>query len=70
MEPFENISRLISHSDKIKQKKAICTYCNAKASFTIRTVKAEQEVLIGSGDMYQPVCKICYFENSHFLKKL
>ena len=64
MEPFENISRLIAKADKVKQKTAICSFCQGKAPYTLRTVPINSEVLIGAEDMYKPVCKLCHFKNS------
>lgn len=64
MEPFDNISRLIAKADKIKHLKAVCHYCKTDASYSLRTIRSEEEVLIGAAEAYQPVCKVCYYKNS------
>ena len=64
MEPFENVSKLISKADKIKLLKAYCYFCHKRAGFSLRTVRNDKEILIGASDMYRPVCKACYYKNN------
>jgi thymidine kinase len=64
MEPFENVSKLISKADKIKLKKAICFYCHEKAAFSLRTIPSDEEVLIGAADKYRPTCRSCHINNN------
>jgi thymidine kinase len=65
MEPFETVSKLISKADKIKLMKAYCFYCQKTAGFSLRTVCSDQEILIGAGEAYRPVCKKCYYKYSN-----
>jgi thymidine kinase len=65
MEPFETVSKLISKADKIKLMKAYCFYCQRTAGFSLRTVCSDQEILIGAGEAYRPVCKKCYYKYSN-----
>ena len=64
MEPFDNVSKLISKADKIKLLKAYCYFCHKRAGFSLRTVRNDKEILIGAADMYRPVCKACYYKNN------
>ena len=64
MEPFENVSKLISKADKIKLLKAYCYFCHKRAGFSLRTVRNDKEILIGASDMYRAVCKACYYKNN------
>ena len=64
MEPFDNVSKLISKADKIKLLKAYCYFCHKRAGFSLRTVRNDKEILIGASDMYRPVCKACYYKNN------
>ena len=64
LEPFENVSKLISKADKIKLLKAYCYFCHKRAGFSLRTVRNDKEILIGASDMYRPVCKACYYKNN------
>jgi thymidine kinase len=63
MEPFPNISRLISKADKIKLMKAYCHFCQNSAGFSLRTVQSDETILIGSSEAYLPTCKKCYYEH-------
>lgn len=51
-EPFEIISKLVALADDICHLKAVCTSTGNDASFSIRIVDNEDEILIGSKDMY------------------
>ena len=64
MEPFENVSKLIAKADKIKLLKAYCYFCHKRAGFSLRTIRNDNEILIGAADMYRPVCKACHFKNN------
>ena len=64
MEPFDNVSKLISKADRVKLLKAYCAFCQKQAGFTLRTVRDDKEILIGAGDIYKPVCKACHYKNS------
>lgn len=63
MDPFENVSKLISRADKIKLLRAYCYFCQKIAGFSLRTVPDQEEILIGAADAYRPACKGCYFKN-------
>lgn len=65
MEPFHNVSKLISKADEIKLLKAYCYYCKKSAGFTLRTIRSDSEILIGSAESYKPVCKMCYINNNY-----
>jgi len=62
MEPFPNISRLISKADKIIHLKSVCEYCGAKASFTLRTTNDSDDLVVGGAEMYKPACRKCFNE--------
>ena len=51
-QPFEVISKLVALADDITHLKAVCTSTGNDASFSIRTVENDEEILIGSKDMY------------------
>jgi len=67
MEPFHNISILISKADKIKFKKSICHICQDNtAPFTLRTIPNNDLLLVGAEDCYKSVCRVCYVKNHVF----
>jgi len=57
---FGNILDLIPYCDSITKLQANCTLCNNKAIFSNRTTQASEQILIGSQDIYQPLCRNCY----------
>lgn len=61
-QPFENISELMSFADNIILLKALCTECAKNnqindAPFTKRIKKSDEIILVGSNDIYTPVCR-------------
>ena len=66
---FGQILDLIPYADNIVKLKAICKACKKgpfcnKAIFTSRYANSgcndEDQVIIGSSDIYEPVCRECY----------
>ena len=62
--PFGEILDCIPLADKVEKLTALCARCaNGKeAIFSRRLTTAEEQVLIGSSDFYQAVCRDCYLE--------
>jgi thymidine kinase len=58
-EPFQNISEIIPHCDKIVHLTAVCKHCGQDAAFTIRITQEQEQEVIGAEDKYLPVCKDC-----------
>ncbi len=58
-EIFQEIGKLIAISENVIKLKAVCMKCKINdASFTIRTVDNDNEILVGGSDIYQSVCRI------------
>ena len=60
MRKFGQMLDLIPICDKVEKLTAICSLCKNTASFTKRIIKDDKQVLIGSSDMYIPVCRTCH----------
>ena len=60
MEPFPVIAKIISKADKIKLLKAFCFFCHKDAKFSLRIIKSNETVLIGSEEAYRPACRECH----------
>lgn len=57
---FIHIGDLISHSEIVIKLDAICMKCKTEnASFNIRTIDSEEEILVGGSEIYQCVCRKC-----------
>jgi thymidine kinase len=66
MEPFENMSKLISIADEVVFCRSVCVSCTDDASFTLRTSNSEELVSIGGADTYKPVCRRCFVKENKF----
>jgi thymidine kinase len=62
---FGDLYKLIPFCDKITKKKSICKLCSdgTHALFSKRMSSSKEQRLIGSGDLYIPVCRSCYKKN-------
>jgi thymidine kinase len=59
MNKFGQISDLIPLCDKYEKLYAKCFKCNNPASFTERKTNDNKQLIIGSSDIYNPVCRNC-----------
>jgi thymidine kinase len=57
---FGQILDLIPHCDVVEKLTAVCNECNKTAIFSYRTNESCEQMLIGSHDVYQPLCRVCY----------
>lgn len=58
-EMFPEIAKLIAISENVIKLQAVCMRCGKDASFNIRTVESDKEILVGSSDKYMSVCRSC-----------
>lgn len=66
--PFENMNRVVCLSDEVERKTAVCTECferdgvTREAVFTKRREHDDVNVIkIGGFELYEPVCRQCFF---------
>ena len=57
-EPFGPMPQLLAIADEVIKLTAVCTVCGNPATFTVRKVKNEKEVLIGGMETYEPRCRL------------
>lgn len=62
---FGNWLDLIPFSDKITKLHSKCHLCSNYAIFTHRYIDSNEKILIGSSDMYYPLCRKCYFNKKN-----
>ena len=60
---FGKILDLIPFCDTVEKLQATCK-CGDPAIFSNRTVKNDSQILVGSTDTYEPLCRKCYIENN------
>jgi thymidine kinase len=59
-EPFEPIPQLLAIAEYITKTHAICVTCGNLANFTYRKTKSDNQVLIGTSDIYEARCRNCF----------
>lgn len=58
--PFPPMPHLISIAEFVTKVHAICVHCGSIASFSHRLTGADEKILLGQTDKYEPLCRICY----------
>lgn len=61
-EPFGPMPGLMARAEYVTKVHAICVRCGDLAHFSHRTSKADNLVLLGETDIYEPLCRLCYNE--------
>ena len=57
---FGQILDLIPHCDTVHKLHSRCSECSEPAIFSHRTINSSEQVLVGSENIYQPLCRSCY----------
>lgn len=60
---FGTILDLIPYCDYIEKIKATCNKCSSHAIFSHKLISDTNQVLIGSNDVYESLCRKCYLKN-------
>lgn len=63
--PFGPIPGLIATAEFVTKVHAICVRCGNIAHHTHRKMKTDELVLLGEKDLYEPLCRRCYFLDKH-----
>lgn len=63
LNPFEQMTKLIPHSEYVKKYNALCIRCGdgTPASFSKRIVQCQLRELVGSDGIYEAVCRKHYY---------
>ena len=59
---FGQILDLIPYCDNIHKLKSVCYKCKDKGIFSRRITDSDEQLLVGSNNDYQPVCRECYIK--------
>lgn len=57
---FGQVLDLIPQCDTVEKLHSTCNVCREPAIFSHRTCDSDEQVLVGSQDDYQPLCRRCY----------
>ena len=58
--PFEPMPQLLAEAEYVTKELAICVVCGAPAGRSQRIVPAEDRVVVGAADAYEPRCRKCF----------
>jgi len=58
--PFGPIPNLLASAEYVTKVHAICMSCGNLASYSHRTVKDDNLVVLGETDSYEPLCRVCF----------
>lgn len=60
--PFGPIPDLLAAAEYVTKVHAICMHCGNLAQFSFRKDISEKVVLIGEKNVYEPLCRACFYE--------
>ena len=58
--PFDPMPQLLAVAEYITKALAICVRCGAPANRTQRMVENPDRLLVGTGDLYEARCRLCF----------
>jgi len=59
-EPFGSMPELMAIAEYVTKTHAICVRCGSLAHYSFRKSEESKVVLLGSGNLYEPLCRECY----------
>lgn len=63
-QPFGYMPQLMAIAEFVTKVHAICVRCGALASYSFRKVEAEDTILLGEQDRYEPRCRRCFYHGA------
>lgn len=61
-QPFKPMDALMSIAEYITKVHAVCMKCGSVASYSHRRTKSKQTIVLGEKDVYEALCRNCFFE--------
>jgi len=61
-EPFGPIPKLLCHAEYVTKLLSICVRCGNPAHYSHRLAADPQQVLVGSEQQYEALCRRCFFK--------
>ena len=58
--PFGPMPQLLAKADYITKLHAICVKCGAIAQYSYRKIPADDQIMLGATEAYEPRCRRCY----------
>lgn len=63
--PFGPMPGLLASAEYVTKVHAICMKCGNLAQYSHRKVARNGQVLVGEKDIYEPLCRSCYLEETY-----
>ena len=60
--PFGPMPKLLSIAEYVTKVHAICVRCGSLANYTHRLSGEEKLIVLGETDIYEPLCRVCYYK--------
>ena len=60
--PFGPIPKLMATAEYVTKVHAVCVRCGNLAQFSHRLSDSEKLVVLGETDIYEPLCRYCYYK--------
>ncbi|NLY67991.1 MAG: thymidine kinase [Tissierellia bacterium] len=60
--PFEIVKELMPLADYLYKHHAVCVKCGNDAWVSHRKTKAQERIVIGAAEEYEPLCRKCFME--------
>jgi thymidine kinase len=61
--PFGPMPHLMAVAEYVTKVHAICVSCGAVANYSHRLVSSDEKVVLGEQDIYEPLCRKCYYSD-------
>lgn len=59
-QPFGPMPQLLAKADYITKLHAICVRCGNIAQYSYRKIPADDQIMLGAKEVYEPRCRRCY----------
>lgn len=58
--PFGQMPFLMAKADYVTKLHAICVKCGNIANYSYRIIPAEEQIMLGAKNAYEPRCRVCF----------
>lgn len=62
-QPFGQMPFIMAKADYVTKLHAICVKCGNIANYSYRKIPNDDQVMLGEKDVYEPRCRVCYYES-------
>ncbi len=63
--PFPPMDKIMAIAEYITKVRAICMNCGKIATYTHRRNNSDETVVVGEKDIYEALCRSCFYDKMH-----